>query len=703
MFDIETGWLARLSGGALPNASGKTGWIVDHSSDPAFVEPSLKVLEGDPETARIIVVAAPGAVGKSTYARTLGARASAVVVDLAKTEPLGGNFFVGGLANAFGYKALTEASEGRLALIVDALDEAQLRSGVEGFSAGLLDLGSIIRAQNALPAALFGRASAATEAWLVLSEAGLAPCLLEIEFFDEPRAASYIARKLPVIADRRPKIKASYERYKDRFVELAVATRAKLLQTSGGDDVRFAGYAPVLDAICEFAMDEDDLNPQARAAELSAREPVALIEEIAKSILVREQVKLLDQLRAEVSVPAALDLKELYTPSQQLARIATVLIGSPATPLPAMPTSLAFAREPYERMVTEFAPQHPFLDGRGGASNVAFAAYVLVWCLTANHAAAETRRALEVNPGLGSGLFFELYMMWLAGRAEQSSPRRALDLADIGALYASLASQASRSQQPKLDVTGEPNEATVEVEFEMVQAENGDEVALTNRLYGPFEAAADSLLEIRGALAGIRIVAPLTVIIGDGTAVNITAPVQIDVDTLEIDARELRVFRSASHDDADSAQVEIAATDASVERVERIVLHGGQLTVSFPGSRLHPWNDYAASPPEAPNEAVEEMRRRLRRILTSFRSHSKGSLVRLAAKIDHARMMKKGDLGPRLMNRLMLDGIITSFDAGKFYTLHTDKMAEAINMDYQALQQQRWSPESDKYLNDIAQ
>lgn len=43
--------------------------------------------------------------------------------------------------------------------------------------------------------------------------------------------------------------------------------------------------------------------------------------------------------------------------------------------------------------------------------------------------------------------------------------------------------------------------------------------------------------------------------------------------------------------------------------------------------------------------------------------------------------------------------LLTSFGAGKFYELHPDKLAAAFNMDYQSIQQQRWTCEADAYLS----
>jgi hypothetical protein len=110
----------------------------------------------------------------------------------------------------FGYHALTDAANGKIALVVDALDEGQLRSRDFGFAAGLKDLISIVSNGTALPATLFGRAAAAQDAWLILSEAGLKPALLEIEYFSDEQSQTYLKRKLPLIADRNPRSQVAF-------------------------------------------------------------------------------------------------------------------------------------------------------------------------------------------------------------------------------------------------------------------------------------------------------------------------------------------------------------------------------------------------------------------------------------------------------------------------------------------------------------
>lgn len=694
MFDLASGWGPKLAGAVLPSASSRPGWSIENAQLAGFVEPAIRVIHGDPATSKAIVIAAPGAVGKSVFARTLCAQTNSVLVDLARTELLGGNFFVGGIANAFGLDWLAKAAQGQLGLVIDALDEAQLRSGAEGFAAGLTDLANIVKQNAALPVSLFGRSAAADEAWLVLSEAGINPCLMEIEFFDEERAQRYLTQKLEVLADRTEQSRTAYSRHADSFLKLAVATREKLLRTQGGDDPRFAGYAPVLDAVCSYAVEDESLNPQARISQLSAEGPVALIAEIAGAILKREQGKLVDQLREEVGLDGV-DATTLYAPEEQLARLAAAVLG---TPMPAGPVlSRSELKRAYDRMVGVFAPQHPFLDARSQPSNAVFSAYLVVWALTSGGYSDAVRRRLVSRPSLSSGLLFELYMLRFDDQADPlmrgvNDPRVAIS--DVGALYSALTSQATQNQHASLEVTGEPDEEVVEVVFEIEGNTSGEQ----GRHYGPYEVALDGVLEFRGPLGNVTITAPLSLIAGDGAAVSITAPVEIEVDTLDLDGRELRIFKSAGKTNEEFQQVTLFARDASVNRVEKITVLGGRLSVSFPGSQQHPWNEYSVTPLNAPSEEVEVLRRRLRRVLTAFRSHSKGALVRLAAKIEHARMMKRDAVGPRLVEKLKDDGILTTFDAGKFFQLHPDKMAAALNMDYVALQQQRWSPEADAYL-----
>jgi len=665
---------------------------------PGFVEPTLKVLMGDPETAKLFLVAAPGAVGKSTYANALASATQAVVVDLARTPPLGGNFFTGGLSNAFGISALADAATGKTALIVDALDEAQMRAGPQGYEAGLLDLAAITETTDALPAVLLGRAIAAEEAYLYLGSNGFDACLLEIQFFSEDQAKAYIEGKLPIVAGRDPSLASAYATHTQTFRDLAHAARKKLIAAAGCDQSRFSGYAPVLDAICEFTLGADSHNPKAKLAELNSTSPIELIHDIITSILLREQGKLRAQFSEHHPDATESVLNALYTPDAQLGHVAATLFEAQAPPPPPLPNGVFQAT--YQEMVERFAPEHPFLSSARVASNPVFAAHLVAWALRRSDHAEVARKAVLARPTMMSGIFFELYERAMLGAEHPLMP-----LADVGILYQALNSQIVPGQRVQLEIMGQENgaagPAALEVSFEILERidpETGE--APAGQTWGPFASTADTLLELRSPFSNIYIDAPIHVQLGDGIVQQIAAPAAFSVEGLMLSAKQVLVVSGNPDGSTDIPAVSLIAAEASCESVQTVTVKDASLTVSWPGAKAHPWNSYAVDVVPAADENVDFMRRRLRNILTAFRSHSKGALRRLAAKIDHSRMIKD-ERGAALRERLLTDKILVSVQSGKFYELDPDIMGRILCMNYHDLAQCRYTPELDSYLYDV--
>ncbi|HEX4078303.1 MAG TPA: hypothetical protein VHX61_05440 [Rhizomicrobium sp.] len=439
MPDIVTFWKRRLAGAKRTAASERPGWLAGVSTIPGFVEPKLSVVEGDPEHARLLIIAAPGAVGKSSFASAVAAATNSVLVDLAKTDPLGGNFFTGGLSRAFGLDTPSAAVRGEIGLVVDALDEAQMRATPEGFEAGLLDLAEIAKAPDALPIVLLGRGLAAEDAYLLLSTKGFEACLLTVEFFTDDQAAQYLRSKLPLVAARSEKVASAYRGHGPRFLELAEQAHAKLKEVAGSDQARFAGYAPVLDAICEFTLEADGLNPQLKIANLRATNQIELIDDITISILERERGKLRDQFRERHAEATPQTLDTLYTVEDQLQLVASNLFGLNEPPLPELPKEAYYTT--YKEMVDQFGPQHPFLTANGVASNPVFAAYVVAWALRKSGQADLVRKAVVAKPNVMSGIFFDLYQ-----RELESEKNPIMPLADVGVLYQALSAKIDHNR-----------------------------------------------------------------------------------------------------------------------------------------------------------------------------------------------------------------------------------------------------------------
>src|SRR5262249_47926160 len=132
------------------------GWAYQEAGLRTFKEAPLaqntEFSAPDPANSRIILVSAPGAVGKSTLARQIAFVTGAVYVDLAKADPVGGNSLSGGLVKSGLYPSFESE---KTAVLVDGLDEARLRVTQEAFQAFLSDVAELA-AGRTVPIVLFG-------------------------------------------------------------------------------------------------------------------------------------------------------------------------------------------------------------------------------------------------------------------------------------------------------------------------------------------------------------------------------------------------------------------------------------------------------------------------------------------------------------------------------------------------------------------
>jgi hypothetical protein len=99
-FTIEAFWKRRLSTVRSAPANLVRGWSYERAGLDTFKEAPLVQSEeigGDPERSSLLLVSAPGAVGKSTLARQIAFLTGAVYIDLANADPVGGNTLSGGL------------------------------------------------------------------------------------------------------------------------------------------------------------------------------------------------------------------------------------------------------------------------------------------------------------------------------------------------------------------------------------------------------------------------------------------------------------------------------------------------------------------------------------------------------------------------------------------------------------------------------
>ena len=187
--------------GSSPPGNGTAGFGVITNPFGQFVAPDVTprsdvTFHNEPA---VVVISAPGAVGKSTLGREVARRTGAPLWDLALTGPVGAGSVAGQLVSAYGTSNVAQIwsafANGSHLVVIDALDEGRMKVNEASFLAFLQDIADLCRQFSAAPGVRFmllGRTIVAEAAWIELDSAGVNTNLLVIEAFDRPRAERYI-------------------------------------------------------------------------------------------------------------------------------------------------------------------------------------------------------------------------------------------------------------------------------------------------------------------------------------------------------------------------------------------------------------------------------------------------------------------------------------------------------------------------------
>jgi hypothetical protein len=384
-------------------------------SQPAFISPDLtQVAHSSPVSeAQVVLISAPGAVGKTWLARELAVELGAPLWDLG-AFPVGSGTFVGKIAETHGAAALVDVINGlkstAYCVVMDGLDEGLTLAKSDNFEAFLRDLAKNLQGFGTPGVAVvgLGRADTIDITRLILESEGIVVAELAIEYFDRPRAYAYIDKYLD-LRGRTARLRhvEPYEIARGLLFERV----EQALPTEPLDDDQtiirdFLGYAPVLTAFAQYL--EDD-NFAARAEELRQYDRHAandratvwrFLRGIIEDLLIREQTKLRLPAPLRSRLEAQAGERGLYTIEEQCARLLDRNLGvtTATTPFEG-PDSVE-----YEERVHEALVEHPF----AGAKSTSFAsvvfrdylfAHALVRGSTALRTAARARSSrLEFRP-----------------------------------------------------------------------------------------------------------------------------------------------------------------------------------------------------------------------------------------------------------------------------------------------------------------
>ena len=509
-------WQPRLQVQRIPSADLIDGWSFYDSGLPTFREAPLGIstelnADADPFRSTILLVSAPGAVGKSTLARQIAFETGAVYVDLAKAEPVGSNTLVGGLVKSGLYAGWLAGTVG---ILIDGLDEARLRVTQEAFEAFLRDVNQLSSASS-VPIVLFGRTGAIQEAWLVLGN----PAVLEIGYYPPDAAADYA--EVLLRAERPSTAHAASER---SAIELLLS---RLRQQTEIDGNRIAGYAPVLQAVAKRVAQEG--NASSLVAEINAGAQPVTLRAVAFSILDRERSKLGTLPFGEPALT-----EKLYSPDEQLNRLVAHVYGVPPPGIAGLSPEDALV---YDAALKTWVPEHPVLGRRDAPGSAVFDAVVAVHALKRNDAAdAALDRELARGAASANPFLAEFY-----GLQDEGDGTAFLPPQHIGIVYSSLRASLSLGDTASLLVEGPEEGAEDEIlraEVEITLGRRGSD----HTQYLRFESDQTGPIRLGAQVEDVDITVPhARVKIGPGPEALLIAPISVQCETLALTANRLTV------------------------------------------------------------------------------------------------------------------------------------------------------------------
>lgn len=686
-YSIKNFWLPRFASIVAQNPSEQlAGWnpAVAHSS--SFVEASLLLREDfDDLSQNVWMIAASGAVGKSTLAREICAVTKAVYLDLATAATVAGNYLVGGLVKA-GLWDTWQADE--TTLFIDALDEARLRVTQSSFEDFMADVANVAR-NRGIPVVLLGRVGIVEEAWTILNErSSLNAPIFDIELFHADRAKEFVLASLNRLSlesaeaglGRKlyPHLSEALHAHKQVYDDAAQLLVDHLTAATSADAGRFAGYAPVLEAVATVIGSES--NPAKINDAMKAILQGQVLARVTSEVMIRESGKLAVQLSE--SLPD-ISTTDLYSPKEQLARLASWVLGAGT---PKIPTSLPqHAVAPYEQAVQSLLPQHPFLDSREPKpSGSVFGACILAAALTGEDpdVAKAAERFASGGPSTPNPFLLEFYR-------QASGSAQGIPSSHVGFLYASLEATAGVGDVARLSAEGE---GALEVEMTLIQHDGRE------KLY-EFKTNPGGTLRFGRRLSGVNINAETTDIeLGEGSQLELIAPISLRAHTLLLNCSELVV--KSDHASIPDQTVFLEANEVLADTALRppTLRAGVKFEVTWPDSKVYPWTPFSSAGGEDSDPRMADAQRALRRLCISFRSHSKGRLARYKEKVEHIRMTK-GPLGVALRERLVTDKVLSLEET--MYFLEPDLLGSKVGASFQDLKLKNYPPQSRAYLQEI--
>lgn len=677
-------------------------FYVAFQQTPRYIEPTFTKQDFDEEKPRFLLIAAVGASGKSALARKLSADTAMPILDLGAHPPVADNALTGLLTTSFPLdqlsNILTSLKTGTFGVIIDGIDEGRSKVNEPAFNAFLDDLIKLSAGSSKASFILLGRTQALLDCWVYLQVRKVSVGLASIDQFDQDQATQYINNFAdpPELGQR-----AHYEEARDSIlVRLASAFPGEAHKY-----VSFIGYPPVLDAIATLLREEKNYYKLRESLKEGAGDEVEanLLYKIASYILDREKSEkvypnVVKSLLSEFPLPEQTRIRSVaYGGEEQAARLLAYILRVPYK-MEIIPHPGLNAK--YEDQMAFCVSEHPFLVG--GSREFRNAIFEAV-CLALLIATGSPDHALLVNHYL-LGRRGNLYLIQMLN---QIAPGCSIDITLIQVLIG--AALEFRSMESSVELTIEPCEP---LDYESGQLDSDSNLNLdmvieimSTRSDEPVKKFNfTSRVKSRDTVAlGPRLSAcfidiPCEVTLTGPEEIELTAPV-------DLRARKISLLSAALVAKAQPKSIEkeviLRAQEVNSSVLSLPIENGVEFTIRVPdvGRHNYPLVKYVRKAESlAAAEGVRAKYLKLRTILTHFRSHSRGRMAKLRAKVENERVAGN-DVGRPVLQRLINDGVLVA--EGKFFFLNPENVDKFLGVSWTRLKEGDVNQKLVDYLQSI--
>lgn len=333
---------------------------------PFYLTPEIRHISGEDINAKFILFSAPGATGKTALAEYLAYTKKAFLWNTAGIQ-IGTGSFIGSLTKALGKDKVFDYTDalknGESLLILDAFDEAEVRSGRENVETFLSEIYEYVENQiysDKVSVIFLSRTDTANNIKSFCTKNKLSLNHYEIGFFTESIAKDFVKKKIinddSEIANKEKIIEECRNVYFFKIKEIV----------PDEDENNFLGYAPVLEAIAKHIEEEvKDGNTMKFLENLKmADDGTGIIINIMDNLLDREQKKLTKSLREAVKNKNISfdEWDNIYTAEEQLSLILNFILFEDYEIVYSKIPNEIF--DEYKNAVDSFLPQHPFLHNK---------------------------------------------------------------------------------------------------------------------------------------------------------------------------------------------------------------------------------------------------------------------------------------------------------------------------------------------------